>query len=93
MTSPTGTPSPVVGVEIPDGAVRGRGDLHDRLVRLHLDHQPVLLQGVSGLDEPPDDLPLGQPLADVREFERSGGHGNPTASRIPSRTRTAFGSW
>ena len=47
----------------------GRGDLHNRLVRLHLHDRLVRLHTFTFGDEPAHDLGLGQPLSDIGEPE------------------------
>ena len=61
-----------------------RRDLDRRLVGLHLDQRIVLRDALPLRDEPPGDLGLGQPLAQVRQLELVG-HGGEDTARCPSR--------
>jgi len=56
-------------VEIPHGPVDRRGHLHECLIGLDFRDRLVLTDRVARLDEPRDQLALGDTLADVGEFE------------------------
>ena len=55
--------------ERPDPPRRRRGDLHRRLVGLHLEERLVLRDHVPFRHEPRADLPVGQALAEVGELQ------------------------
>ena len=58
---------PAAGLD--DHARLWRGDRHGGLVGHDLDDRLVLDDYVPGLHEPRDDLPLGDPLTDIRQLE------------------------
>ena len=64
-----------------------RGDLDARLVGHHLDQGLALGHALAGLDQPADDLALGDSLADVGQLELEGHARLPVRSSSRARSR------
>src|SRR5262245_44149275 len=62
---------PRLHVDLLHAAREGRGNLHLRLVRLHLQEGCILLDEIALLDEKRPDLGLHEPLAEIGQDERA----------------------
>ncbi len=57
------------GQELDDRAGEGAGQLHDGLLRLHLEEDLVQRDLVTGSDVPGHDVGLGEPLTEIGQRE------------------------